>query len=138
MEFNTILKSTKIFYDLGEEELTEIAYSITEKQYQTNSIILQEGSTTQALYIIREGQVSIEIPMGNDYLQLAVYSESSSAMNLYSRLKNEYPVTVLVSGTSSQKSYKVMVGPLHPDESGLILYKFKLSGYKDAFIRKGQ
>ena len=72
MELNRVLKSTKIFYDLGEEELTEIGYSITEKQYANNAVILQEGSTTQSLYIIKEGQVSIEIPMGNDFLQLAV------------------------------------------------------------------
>lgn len=67
-----MLKSTKIFYDLADEELTEIGFSVTEDKYPANAIILKEGTTAESLYIIKEGSVSIEIPMGNDYLQLAI------------------------------------------------------------------
>jgi hypothetical protein len=30
----------------------------------------------------------------------------------------------------------VMIGPLTADESGALLYTFRASGYRDAFVRK--
>lgn len=71
------------------------------------------------------------------YLQLGVYREQYSAFNLAGSLGGTYPVTVLVSESSNNRNYKVMVGPLGQDESGVILYNFKSTGYPDAFLRKG-
>ena len=33
--------------------------------------------------------------------------------------------------------YKVLVGPLNQDESGALLYKFRVKGFPDAFVRAG-
>ncbi|MDA3941424.1 MAG: hypothetical protein PF693_19315 [Spirochaetia bacterium] len=71
------------------------------------------------------------------YLQLGVYREQYSAFDLAGRLGGTYPVTVLVSESTDNLNYKVMVGPLGQDESGVIFYNFKSTGYPDAFLRKG-
>jgi len=71
------------------------------------------------------------------YLQLGVYREEYSALALAGSLGSTYPVTVLISETTNSPRYKVMVGPLGVDESGVVLYSFKSSGYPDAFLRKG-
>ena len=71
------------------------------------------------------------------YLQLGVYREQYSALNLAGSLGGTYPVTVLVSDDMDTLKYKVMVGPLGQDESGAVLYGFQSTGYPDAFLRKG-
>ncbi|MCD6396199.1 MAG: hypothetical protein J7L71_01545 [Spirochaetaceae bacterium] len=71
------------------------------------------------------------------YLQLGVYREEYSALALAGSLGSTYPVTVLISESTDSPRYKVMVGPLGADESGVVLYSFKSSGYPDAFLRKG-
>jgi len=71
------------------------------------------------------------------YLQIGVYREEYSALDLAGRLGVTYPVTVLVSESPDTLNYKVMVGPLKQDESGAVLYSFKSTGYPDAFLRKG-
>ncbi len=71
------------------------------------------------------------------YLQLGVYREEYSALALAGSLGSTYPVTVLVSASTDSPRYKVMVGPLGADESGVVLYSFRSSGYPDAFLRKG-
>jgi hypothetical protein len=57
---------------------------------------------------------------------------------LSDELSGTYPITVFSavdSGTARQ--YKVMVGPLNQDESGVLLAIFRARGYRDAFIRRG-
>jgi len=71
------------------------------------------------------------------YLQIGVYREQYSALDIAGRLGGTYPVTVLVSESADTINYKVMVGPLGQDESGAVLYSFKSTGYPDAFLRKG-
>jgi hypothetical protein len=71
------------------------------------------------------------------YLQLGVYREQYSALNLADHLGGTYPVTVLVSEGNNTPNYKVMVGPLGQDESGAVLYSFQSRGYPDAFLRIG-
>lgn len=81
--------------------------------------------------------VTKALSKGSYYLQLGVYREEYSALALAGRLGSTYPVTVLVSEGADFPKYKVMVGPLGADESGVVLYSFKSRGYPDAFLRKG-
>ncbi|WP_319563229.1 SPOR domain-containing protein [Marispirochaeta sp.] len=68
------------------------------------------------------------------YLQLGVYTSPVSAETTAARFKGTYPVMVL---NQNNAYYKVLVGPLSPDESGALLMNFKAKGFRDAFIRKG-
>lgn len=81
--------------------------------------------------------VTKALSKGSYYLQLGVYREEYSALALAGRLGSTYPVTVLVAEGADFPKYKVMVGPLGADESGVVLYSFKSRGYPDAFLRKG-
>ncbi len=75
-----------------------------------------------------------DLDPASDYLQLAVFSSAGSARSTAERFSSTYPVLVLNQGNAY---YKVLVGPLSPDESGALLLNFKAQGFRDAFIRKG-
>ncbi len=70
------------------------------------------------------------------YLQLAAYQEIETAKSLASKLLPRYPVTIYTR-EGETFPYKVMVGPLNEDESGVMLYSFTAGGYRDAFLRRG-
>ncbi len=84
-----------------------------------------------------EFNITRELVKDSYYLQLGAYREEFSALDLAGQLEGIYPVTVYVSESRDVVSYKVMVGPLGLDESGVILYNFKSMGYQDAFLSKG-
>ncbi len=75
-----------------------------------------------------------DLDPASDYLQLAVFSSPGSARSTAEKFSATYPVLVLNQGNAY---YKVLVGPLSPDESGALLLNFKAQGFRDAFIRKG-
>ena len=79
-------------------------------------------------------QVAFRLDPQYDYLQLGVFSSAGSARSTASRFSSVYPVMVL---NQDNALYKVLVGPLSPDESGALLLNFRSQGFRDAFIRKG-
>ena len=74
---------------------------------------------------------------GAYYLQVGAFSKIDSAKRLSADLSARYPVTLVSSGPPEDPRYKVMVGPVNRDESGLLLFSFRSRGYRDAFIRVG-
>ena len=70
------------------------------------------------------------------YLQLGAFKEKNSALNAAGKLERGYPVTILTDSGGAGTSYKLLVGPLTADESGILLYNFRAGGYSDAFIRR--
>ncbi len=128
---------------VGEPELAEAA----EPEIAAETEIAEAAEPVKAVETIKEPvatevdansyNVTKALSKGSYYLQLGVYREEYSALALAGRLGSTYPVTVLVSEGSDFPKYKVMVGPLGADESGVVLYSFKSRGYPDAFLRKG-
>jgi len=86
------------------------------------------------LYLI-EAPVVEQLTPGYHYIQVGVYGDESGASAAVSRLEREYPVLVWYP-EQTLDHFKVMIGPLLPDESGTLLYLFQNSGFGDAFIRK--
>ena len=72
------------------------------------------------------------------YLQLAAFTEELTAVNLYKSLSAVYPVTVFKSADVERPVFRILLGPLSQDESGVLLYTFRAKGYKDAFVRRGK
>ncbi|MDC7228203.1 MAG: SPOR domain-containing protein [Spirochaetales bacterium] len=70
------------------------------------------------------------------YLQLGAYKEKNSAIKAAGSLVETYPVTIYADEASAGVSYKLLLGPLSADESGIMLYNFRAGGYSDAFIRR--
>ncbi|HOV65096.1 MAG TPA: SPOR domain-containing protein, partial [Spirochaetia bacterium] len=73
---------------------------------------------------------------GSYYLQLGAFSEEAKARRLAAQFTSTYPMTIQVAESGAKKTYKVLIGPLKPDESGALLFTLKASGYKDAFVVK--
>lgn len=99
--------------------------------------IITESVITDPVEVVGNFNVTKVLAEESYYLQIGVYREEYSALDLAGRLGATYPVTVLVSESRDTLNYKVMVGPLGQDESGAVLYSFKSTGYPDAFLRKG-
>ena len=71
---------------------------------------------------------------GTYYVQIAAFSAPSNIRETLGKYGRDYPVTLvpLASGGATQ----VMIGPLSVDEYAVVLERFKLYGYRDAFVRK--
>lgn len=90
--------------------------------------------TAPAAEPVEDVSVSVRLNPEFHYLQLGVYSSQGSAQTTAARFSSVYPVMVL---NQDNALYKVLVGPLSPDESGALLLNFRAQGFRDAFIRKG-
>jgi hypothetical protein len=88
------------------------------------------------------GEVNFSVPRisslerGKYYLQLAAYSIPELVETELRKISTIYPLAVQESGHSGRPLYRILVGPVNLGESGALLQRFKVSGYRDAFIRK--
>ena len=79
--------------------------------------------------------LSESLPSRTYFVQLGAYSTRNLAERLAGDLTQRYSVTILPASSGGRLFYKVLVGPLNVDESGTLLYQFRSSGFKDAFIQ---
>ena len=79
--------------------------------------------------------LSESLPSRTYFVQLGAYSTRNLAEKLAWDLTQSYSVTILPASSGGRLFYKVLVGPLNVDESGTLLYQFRSSGFKDAFIQ---
>lgn len=84
-----------------------------------------------------EEQIALSetLPSRTYFVQLGAYSTRNLAEKLAGDLTQSYSVTILPASSGGRLFYKVLVGPLNMDESGTLLYQFRSSGFKDAFIQ---
>ena len=87
-----------------------------------------------------EGPLFIdELPKKSYFIQLGAYTAKNLALKLGRDLAGTYSVAILpAAGRDRGIIYKVMVGPVNDDESGVLLYNLKSRGFKDAFIQYGE
>ena len=70
------------------------------------------------------------------YLQVGAYTSAAMAASAVRELGATYEVAVLEERSRQRTLYRVLVGPLNRDESGMVLTTLKSRGYRDAFLRK--
>ncbi len=89
---------------------------------------------------VGEGPLFIDkLPKESYFIQLGAYTAKSLALKLGRDLAGTYSVAILpAAGRDRGIIYKVMVGPVNDDESGVLLYNLKSRGFKDAFIQYGE
>jgi hypothetical protein len=87
-----------------------------------------------------EGLLFIDkLPKESYFIQLGAYTAKSLALKLGRDLAGTYSVAILpAAGRDRGIIYKVMIGPVNDDESGVLLYNLKSRGFKDAFIQYGE
>ncbi|MDR1787789.1 MAG: SPOR domain-containing protein [Treponema sp.] len=77
-----------------------------------------------------------ELERGKYYLQLAAMSKMENVEAELARLgSTALPVKVQNAGSEVQPVYRILIGPVNLGESGALLQQFKVSGYRDAFVR---
>lgn len=74
---------------------------------------------------------------GSYYIQIATYTNVSKAQLIVDSFGKKYPVVIERSVIKDGELLKVFIGPVKKDEYGAVLERFKLLGYKDAFVKKG-
>ncbi|MDR2053204.1 MAG: SPOR domain-containing protein [Treponema sp.] len=73
---------------------------------------------------------------GKYYLQLAAYTLRELVETELLKISTVYPLAVQEGGSAGKPLYRILIGPVNLGESGALLQRFKVSGYRDAFIRK--
>ena len=75
---------------------------------------------------------------GSFYIQIGVFATNESLRSAIAGFKSTYPLAVEPLTTSSGVSaFRLYVGPLGKDESGVVLIGIRYLGYRDAYIRQG-
>ncbi len=62
--YTNILKQADIFYQIPENHLEQVAGFCQENTYQLGEVIFLEGSSSDELYVIAQGEVEIQVNPG--------------------------------------------------------------------------
>jgi hypothetical protein len=89
-------------------------------------------------------QAPASIPMlsglakGSYYIQIGVYGTNDSLQAAIKGIKSAYPLAVeKLTTKAGVAAYRLFVGPLSRDESGVVLIRIRALGFKDAYVRQG-
>jgi hypothetical protein len=75
---------------------------------------------------------------GYFYIQIGVYGTNDALQSAIGGFKSTYPLAVeSLTTKAGSLAFRLFVGPLTRDESGVVLFKIRSLGYKDAYVRKG-
>jgi hypothetical protein len=79
----------------------------------------------------------VDLGKGAYYVQVGVFRSGQGAAQAISGLTPNYPLSFQELASKDSTLYRVYVGPIRKDESGVVMVKLKSMGFKDAFVRKG-
>ncbi len=120
----------------------EVEEVVVEEEAAAEAVVSEEVPSEEAVIAMAETptqreklDLSATLPASTYFVQLGAYSTRNLAEKLALDLTERFSVTVLPATSAGRQFYKVLVGPLNVDESGTLLYKFRASGFKDAFIQ---
>jgi hypothetical protein len=90
-------------------------------------------------------QAPASIPMlkglakGSFYVQIGVYGTNDALQTAIAGFKSSsYPLAVeKLTTKAGAAAYRLFVGPLSRDESGVVLIRIRSLGFKDAYVRQG-
>jgi hypothetical protein len=76
---------------------------------------------------------------GSYYVQIGVYGTNDALQTALAGFRSSsYPLAVeKLTTKAGGAAYRLFVGPLSPDESGVVLIRIRSLGFKDAYVRKG-
>jgi len=91
------------------------------------------------VYIDRElleDKIAAELKNGSSYIQLGAYSTAAMVYAEMESIATRYPMIVWTDESSRGIIFKLLIGPLTSDETGVLTYRFKSAGYGDLFLYK--
>lgn len=74
---------------------------------------------------------------GRYYIQIGAFATQAAASENVAGLRGGFPTLIQRSGVPGKETWRVFVGPLSRDESGVALVRVRALGYKDAFVKSG-
>lgn len=83
-----------------------------------------------------EDYIVSQLNNGSSYIQLGAYSTAESIYNEIKAIEARYPMIVWTEQKNGLPLYKLLIGPLTHDETGVLSYRFRDSGYADLFLYK--
>ena len=112
--------------------------SVSEVSAVQSTVFSSRDSGTAASiareYGARTAENLSSLDKGTYYVQIASFTNPSNIRETLAKYGRDYPVTLVP--LASKAATQVMIGPLSVDEYAVVLERFKLYGYKDAFVRK--
>ncbi len=81
-----------------------------------------------------EDRIEKQLENGSSYIQLGAYSSSELVYAEMDRIAVRYPMVVWTDKSAEGDVYKLLVGPLTADETGVLVYRFRAAGYQDLFL----
>jgi cell division septation protein DedD len=74
---------------------------------------------------------------GRYYIQIGAFGSESVAKDAASGVGKKFTVLIQKTSDKGKDTWRVFVGPLSRDESGVALVRVRAMGYKDAFLKSG-
>ena len=68
-----IVKSTELFRNVSDEDIHKIVALCSVKKHAKDSVIMEEGSAGEELYILPQGRVGIDVRIGEDVYRQRAY-----------------------------------------------------------------
>jgi cell division protein FtsN len=90
-----------------------------------------------ATVVVPAVPASSELKKGYYYIQIGAYRSEASARDALSTISPGFAVLVQKSTEKGKDTWRVFIGPLSRDESGVALVRVRAMGYKDAFLKSG-
>lgn len=81
--------------------------------------------------------VTAPLEKGRYYIQIGAYASEAAARDASYRLGPRFSTVVQKTTDKGRDTWRVFVGPLSRDESGVALVKVRSMGFKDAFVKSG-
>lgn len=81
-----------------------------------------------------EELIVTELHNGGSYLQVGTYSSVDILYSQIEQISDSYPSIVLTMGERENQLYKLLIGPISRDEKGVVMTRFRSSGFNDAFL----
>jgi hypothetical protein len=92
----------------------------------------------------KAAQVPPSVPLlqglakGSYYVQIGVFGTNESLQAAVAGFEPRYPLAAeRLTTKSGEAAFRLYVGPLNRDESGLVLFNIRSRGFKDAYVKQG-
>lgn len=97
-----------------------------------------ESAPTVAAVSDRQPALLESLEKGAYYVQIGVFGSEVGISDAVRSFDVSWPLAEQKVPGAKGDQYRLFIGPVARDESGLFILKLKAMGYRDAFIRRGQ